>query len=569
MIRWCLVFIQYVALCGAFTTSQPANTWGGGGIDPFFGASWWNQPNAGNMFQTATQMPENIFVAPVNVPAIEPLVPAETPAPEPPTYETATPIKVTKPVINTVPTESSISLQDLLRLAVGGLAQQAKGATDVISSMFSGSTGSADPKPKVPDTVPSGSAVGTQKFVTTAPPANIPKEQIKEVPTTKSSTTTTTSTTSTTTTTTTPRPTTTTTTTTARPTTTTTKAPVVLKTDKPLTQMTLGEILRLQSKLYPETKQPIEKKSGRPRGCHFKGKFYEPLSEIEKGQTGNWCYGTYCNHEGTVVHWDDHKCTTTQTTPPPTQPTVPTAPVTQPMITNPAQTGGMASFMNMAGMSGMSGVGNMAGMSDMARIAAMMAGNAGSNSGSGTGTSGTGNSGMGCFHNGQWYRPGADIENLRDYGRCHGSYCSFNSEIVHWNDRCTATVPPTTTGGGMGGQFGYMDQMGMAGQGGMGGMSQLAMGGEGFGMGGGGMGLSQMALGGEGGMSMSQMALGGEGGMGMGGGGMGMSQMALGGEGLGMSGEGGMGMGMAGQGGMGLRTQGGLSMRQLQQLDLI
>ena len=273
-IRWYLVFIQYVALCGAFST-PPNPVWnGGGGIDPFFGASWWNQPNAGSIFQTVTQMPQpqlNLVAAPVNEPLNlnNPLVPAETPAPKPPTYDTATPAKVTKPFVRNEPTEASFSLTDILRLAVGGITRQAQGATDVLSSMLSGSTGSVDPKPKpsVPETAPSGNGVPAQKFVTTAPLAALnPVPEKKVVPTTKTSTTTSTTTTTTTTTTTpkpttTQKPTTTTTTTTPKPTTTTTttQAPVVMETEKPISQMTLGEILRLQSKMYPETKQPTEK----------------------------------------------------------------------------------------------------------------------------------------------------------------------------------------------------------------------------------------------------------------------------------------------------------------------
>ncbi|XP_045204689.2 uncharacterized protein LOC123557337 [Mercenaria mercenaria] len=637
MIRWCLVSLQYVALCGALTT-QPPPLWGGFG--PFFGSSWWDQSNSNTAVQVAQAPGTDHAAAPVISPPNLFIEPVAAPATKPPSYETATPVKVTKPAAPEVPTEPSISLHDLIRLAVGGMGMghEVKGSSDVFKNIFSGSSrdtnaSSSDSnlKSKIQETTIKTAIKTIQKLATTAPATKVaeaPATQNKVAPATKTTnapttttkaTTTTTTPKPTTTTTTTPKPTTTTTTTTTpKPTTTTTTpstttvARIVLTTNKPIMKMTIGEILRLQSNMNAEANQVTVKAQGRPRGCHYKGTFYKPLSEIEKGQTGNWCYGSYCNHEGVVVHWDDHKCTTAQTAPSITKPTETVPPVTQPTVTNPVQTGGMggmASFMNMAQMAGMGGMAGSGGMADISRFAAMMGGNAGSGGTGGTSGS-SGNSGMGCFHNGKWYAPGADIENLRDYGRCYGTYCNYNSEIVNWNDRCTATVPTPTAGGSIS-QMGNMDQMGMGGgglwmsqmgigEGGMG-MSQMAaLSGEGgLGMGGGGMGMSQMAaLNGEGGlgmggggMGMSQMAaLSGEGGFGMGGGGMGMSQMAAlsgegglgmggGGMGMGMSpmaafgGEGGLGSGgetgMGGQAGMGTQSQGGLSMRQLQQLDLI
>lgn len=341
------------------------------------------------------------------------------------------------------------------------------------------------------------------------------------------------------------------------------------------------------------------------------------MEEIERGQTGNWCYGSYCNHEGTVIHWDDHKCSTSPSTPPtatktksdaqldvgavagaltqseidalatvpgmrgiaetlrqyykksttesPTTVNAAMPPVRMPSIGmangmgsmnmagggagmgNPSMielarmagidigsAGGASGMGEMGGMSGMGGMGGAAGGNmaelaaiagielpggsggasgmggmgglggagggNMAELAAMagielpsgsggasgmggmsglggLGGAAGSNmaelaamagielpGGSGGGTAGMsgmgggsgsmaelagiegmsgmgtgmGGGGMGCFVNGRHYAPGTDIENHRDYGRCYGSYCDFNSKVVHWNDRCRA-----------------------------------------------------------------------------------------------------------------------------------
>lgn len=45
--------------------------------------------------------------------------------------------------------------------------------------------------------------------------------------------------------------------------------------------------------------------------CFHKGRHYEPLTEISSARSGDWCYGSYCNHEGKVVYWDDFNCPAT------------------------------------------------------------------------------------------------------------------------------------------------------------------------------------------------------------------------------------------------------------------
>ena len=167
------------------------------------------------------------------------------------------------------------------------------------------------------------------------------------------------------------------------------------------------------------TKPPTSK------GCYYKKMWYSPLTEISKGQSGDWCYGTYCNHEGVVVHWDDHRC-------------IQNIQETTPLFTAPPTT--------------------------------------------------VVNPELGCFYKGRWYDPGQDILNSRNMDTCYGSYCDYNSKVVHWEDKCYATVPPPGGMGGMGGLSGMSGMDGMAGMAalaGMGGMGGNGMTGAGmYGMGG-------------------------------------------------------------------------------------
>ncbi|KAL4238460.1 hypothetical protein ACF0H5_003168 [Mactra antiquata] len=56
-------------------------------------------------------------------------------------------------------------------------------------------------------------------------------------------------------------------------------------------------------------------------GCYMNGQHYALGATISSGYdpSSNWCYGTYCDHSGSVLSWDNFNChTTLTTTPPPT-----------------------------------------------------------------------------------------------------------------------------------------------------------------------------------------------------------------------------------------------------------
>ena len=133
------------------------------------------------------------------------------------------------------------------------------------------------------------------------------------------------------------------------------------------------------SQAKPELKRDGNTNTGKQ--CFHEGRHYQPLTEISNGRSGDWCYGTYCNHEGKLVHWDDYNC--------------PARNAEKPAPTPPPQP-----------------------------------------------------SDAGCKYYGVWYPAGADIENYAVQGMCHGTYCDWTSNIIHWEDACYATVPsiPIPTG---------------------------------------------------------------------------------------------------------------------------
>ncbi|XP_048576288.1 mucin-2 isoform X2 [Nematostella vectensis] len=61
-------------------------------------------------------------------------------------------------------------------------------------------------------------------------------------------------------------------------------------------------------------------------GCYENDRWYRPGAEISRGQSGSWCYGTYCSESGEVIAWDDWNCKTTarRTTEPSKEPAIPT-----------------------------------------------------------------------------------------------------------------------------------------------------------------------------------------------------------------------------------------------------
>lgn len=55
-----------------------------------------------------------------------------------------------------------------------------------------------------------------------------------------------------------------------------------------------------------------------PPGCFYNNKYYPPGSVIENGYdpSTNWCYGTHCDFYGNIQTWDNFHCVTTSTTTP-------------------------------------------------------------------------------------------------------------------------------------------------------------------------------------------------------------------------------------------------------------
>ena len=51
-------------------------------------------------------------------------------------------------------------------------------------------------------------------------------------------------------------------------------------------------------------------------GCYENGKFYAPGEEISRGEDKdiNWCYGSFCGDDGSVIAWDNFECYPTTTT---------------------------------------------------------------------------------------------------------------------------------------------------------------------------------------------------------------------------------------------------------------
>lgn len=156
-----------------------------------------------------------------------------------------------------------------------------------------------------------------------------------------------------------------------------------ITTPKPKVKMTIAEIILAQvshDSQHGSSSTPAESTNHRSDGCVFNGKWYKPLMEIEHGQYGDWCYGSYCNHESIIVHWDNHKCGTSPIPPSAME-------VAQPVNPDPNS---------------------------------------------------------GCVYKGKWYAPGTDIDHSQNFGTCSGTYCDFQSNIQHWADRCLHTMAPPT-----------------------------------------------------------------------------------------------------------------------------
>ncbi|XP_052794237.1 mucin-5AC-like [Mya arenaria] len=436
-----LVCVQFVSMCRAFTTMPTMNVWGMGN---------------GNQFMPWGQYD---FLAPA--------LPNLTPSPVVTTKEPLTPVSSAAPVVYETKAPKPQDFSDRLQALLMQTADIAKHPNANVTNLTK--------------TIVSVLLAGKRKqeTVTAQTPLVTTTEAVTTTPATTSTTT---------------------------ATTTTTALPVTTTTKKPLLEMTLAELLMAASKGKSTNIAAALLKHSKPknkrRGCMFQGKMYMPLTEIERGQSGSWCFGSYCNHESDIVHWDDHNCTSATKTPKPLMgvetaattfitnpPTKPTTPATTTSVisgmdpvlldqlyrqflaestgTGSATASSSSQNINSQGVPDqmtallMQQIGSGASVTSgaslnapigahgnvdpvvMAMMQQAVKGSPGLSGSSGAGI-GARPSTDGCVHQGRWHAPGTDIESHRDYGHCYGFYCDFNSQVKYWSDRCAQTEAPPT-----------------------------------------------------------------------------------------------------------------------------
>ena len=171
----------------------------------------------------------------------------------------------------------------------------------------------------------------------------------------------------------------------------------------------------------PTTTRPkttIRRRTTTPRqpGCVHNGVFYSPGEEIERGQTGNWCYGTICSDDGSIMSWDNFDCEPT-TTPkrttlrPPTTTTPPKPPTTQKTTTLPPPPPPTTKRPRTT-----------------------------------TRRRTTTPRQPGCVYHGVVY-PYGEIPSMsgKDGNWCYGAICGEDGNIMHWDNFDCGTKPPSTT----------------------------------------------------------------------------------------------------------------------------
>lgn len=158
--------------------------------------------------------------------------------------------------------------------------------------------------------------------------------------------------------------------------------------------------------------------------CFYESRWFPAGTIISAGRSGDWCFGSYCDIDGHVKHWDDYKCPPSDNANPPfpdlnklRQQTTTTVRPTQPQSVAPPTPRFTAP------------------PSFWVQTTTMQPFNFNFNFNFDQ---------MGCFYRGQFYWAGQDIENRRRGRRCMGTYCDFNGVLQHWSDDCRFTVPPPT-----------------------------------------------------------------------------------------------------------------------------
>ncbi|XP_063423378.1 uncharacterized protein LOC134707506 [Mytilus trossulus] len=78
-----------------------------------------------------------------------------------------------------------------------------------------------------------------------------------------------------------------------------------------------GTVSTLHEPDYPRPTTTTTTLGGPIGYCFFNGHHYSPGQEISHGQSGNWCYSTYCSYDGQILNADNFNCS-----PKPTQTTI-------------------------------------------------------------------------------------------------------------------------------------------------------------------------------------------------------------------------------------------------------
>ncbi|KAL3880707.1 hypothetical protein ACJMK2_032927 [Sinanodonta woodiana] len=148
------------------------------------------------------------------------------------------------------------------------------------------------------------------------------------------------------------------------------------------------------------TTAPLFDMTSRGYRCLHQGTWYRPGQEISTGQVLNWCFGSYCDYDGLVKHWDDFHCqfsinnSRNNTSAPTTKPPVflqPKPPIVRPRTTPIVPTT---------------------------------------------------TAGMGCEYRGKWYWPGETASYEQISTVCFGYNCDLNSKLVYFEEYCAPTASP-------------------------------------------------------------------------------------------------------------------------------
>ncbi|XP_052094232.1 uncharacterized protein LOC127730131 [Mytilus californianus] len=69
-----------------------------------------------------------------------------------------------------------------------------------------------------------------------------------------------------------------------------------------------GTVSHLQEPDCPRPTTTTTTLSGPIGYCFYNGHNYNPGQQISHGQSGNWCYSTYCSYDGQILNADNFNC---------------------------------------------------------------------------------------------------------------------------------------------------------------------------------------------------------------------------------------------------------------------